>query len=249
MSRENLVNTDIPLGLYGKLPNYGDFIHRNLPAKFITTWDEWLQLFVASSKEQIGEHWLDIYLTSPIWRFVLSAGVVDENHWAGIVLPSVDQVGRYYPFSIAVPLKNDINPLEFISSNGRWFAHIEELALQALDGQFSLEELLAQADHQNFMVPMAYRKTGQQLVSTSQHTNFQFAEELPMNVYAHMLDSLFNSTLNSYSVWSTTGSENISPCLFSVQGLPPAHQLPAMMDGNWSHWGWPQTYVAKENLT
>jgi type VI secretion system protein ImpM len=245
MSRENLVNTEIPLGLYGKLPSYGDFVHRNLPAKFITTWDEWLQLFIASSKEQMGDSWLDIYLTSPIWRFVLSAGVVDENHWAGIVLPSVDQVGRYYPFSIAIPLSNDINPLEFISSNGRWFAHIEELALQALDGQCSLEELLEKANHQAAMVPMAYRKTGQQLTSANLHINFQFEEELPMNVYAHLLDSLFTSTLNSYSVWSTTGSENIRPCLFSVQGMPSANQLPAMMDGNWAHWGWPQTYVAK----
>lgn len=239
------MNTDIPLGLYGKLPSYGDFVHRNLPAKFITSWDEWLQLFVASSKEQIGEPWLDIYLTSPIWRFVLSAGVVDENHWAGIVLPSVDQVGRYYPFTIAIPLNNDINPLEFMSTNGRWFAHIEELALQALDGQFSLEELLEQANHQAAMVPMAYLKTGQQLATSSQHIDFQFEEELPMNVYAHLLDSLFSSTLNSYSVWSTTGSENISPCLFTVQGLPPASQLPAMIDGNWAHWGWPKTYIAK----
>jgi len=239
------MNKEIPLGLYGKLPSYGDFVHRNLPAKFITEWDEWLQLYIASSKEQMGENWLDIYLTSPIWRFVLSAGTVDENHWAGIVLPSVDQVGRYYPFSIAIPLSNEINPLEFISTNGRWFAHIEELALQALDGQCSLEELLAQANHQVTMVPMAYRKTGQQLSMASQHIKFQFEEELPSNVYAHLLDSLLTSVVNSYSVWSTTGSENISPCLFNVQGMPSANQLPAMMDGNWAHWGWPQTYVAK----
>lgn len=245
MPRENIVNAEIPLGLYGKLPGYGDFVHRNLPAKFITPWDEWLQLFVSSSNEYIGEPWLDIYLTSPIWRFVLSAGIVDENNWAGIVLPSVDQVGRYYPFTIAIPLNNDINPLEFMSTNGRWFAHLEELALQALDGQLSLETLLEQANHEAVIVPMAYKKTGQQLTTASQHIDFQFEEELPMNVYAHLLDSLYTSTLNSYSVWSTSGSENIAPCLFTVQGLPAANQLPAMIDGNWAHWGWPKTYVTK----
>ncbi|WP_170252849.1 type VI secretion system-associated protein TagF [Colwellia echini] len=238
------MKVEIPLGLYGKLPSYGDFIHRNLPTKFLTTWDEWLQLFVASSKEQIGEHWLDIYLTSPIWRFVLSSGVIDENNWAGIVLPSVDQVGRYYPFTLVVPLPNNVNPLEFMSTNSRWFAHLEELALQALDGQFTLEELLEQANHQDLMVPMAYKKTGQQLTTSSQHIDLSFAEELPMTVYAHLLDSVLTSSLNSYSVWSTSGSENISPCLFNVQGLPPASQLPAMMDGNWAHWGWPKTYIA-----
>jgi len=245
MPREDLVNSDIPLGLYGKLPSYGDFIHRNLPGKFLNNWDEWLQTFVASSQEQMGEPWLDIYLTSPIWRFVLSAGTMDENHWAGIVLPSVDQVGRYYPFSIIIPLGNQLNPLEFMSTNGRWFAHLEELALQALDGQCSLEELLENAQHESTMVPMAYQKTGQQLTNTNQHINFQFEEELPMNVYAHMLDSVLTSTLNSYSVWSTIGSENIPPCLFTTQGMPSAQQLPAMIDGNWAHWGWPQTYAAK----
>jgi len=50
-------------------------------------------LYVASSKEQMGDEWLDTYLTSPIWRFVLSSGVIDTQHWAGIMLPSVDQVG------------------------------------------------------------------------------------------------------------------------------------------------------------
>lgn len=239
------MNAEIPLGLYGKLPSYGDFIHRNLPGNFLTAWDEWLQLFVASSKEQMGDSWLDIYLTSPIWRFVLSAGIVDENHWAGIVLPSVDQVGRYYPFSIAIPISNSLNPLEFMSTNGRWFAHIEELALRALDGQCSLEELLEQADHEAKIVPMAYGKTGQQLHSANQHINFQFEEELPMNVYGHLLDSFLTSTLNTYSVWSTIGSENIAPCLFTSQGMPSAQQLPAMIDGNWAHWGWPQTYAAK----
>lgn len=245
MPRENIVNSDIPLGLFGKLPSYGDFVHRNLPAKFLTPWDEWLQLYVASSNEYIGEQWLDIYLTSPIWRFTLSAGVIDENNWAGIVLPSVDQVGRYYPFTIAIPLSNDINPLEFISTSGRWFSHLEELALQALDGQLSLEDILEQTNHETLLVPMAYTKTGQALSSASQHINFQFAEELPMNVYGHLLDSLYSSTMGSYSVWSTGGSENIPPCLFTVQGLPAANQLPAMIDGNWAHWGWPQTYVAK----
>ncbi|MCP4321115.1 MAG: type VI secretion system-associated protein TagF [Alteromonadales bacterium] len=233
------------LGLYGKLPGYGDFIHRNLPAKFINTWDEWLQQFVSGSQEQMGEHWLDVYLTSPIWRFVLSAGIIDENHWAGIVLPSVDQVGRYYPFSIAIPLPASVNPLEFISANNHWFEQIEDLALRALDGQLSLDELVAMTEHQKTMLPMAYRKTGHQLQNNcSQQISFQFAEELPMNVYAHLLDSLLTTNMGAYSVWSTTGSENVAPCLVNTKGLPNSSQIPAMMDGNWSHWGWPQPYTA-----
>jgi type VI secretion system protein ImpM len=239
------MNNELGLGLYGKLPGYGDFVHRNLPNKFITTWDEWLQQFVSGSQEKMGEHWLDVYLTSPIWRFVLSAGIIDEHHWAGIVLPSVDQVGRYYPFSIVIPLPASINPFEFIATNNCWFDQIEELALRALDDQISLDELVTMTEHQKSILPMAYRKTGQQVNHNHcQQINFQFEEELPSNVYAHLLDSLLTSNMGTYSVWATSGSVNIAPCLVNTKGLPNSSQIPAMLDGNWAHWGWPQPYTA-----
>lgn len=240
------MNSVQSLGVYGKLPSYGDFVHRNLPAKFINVWDEWLQQFVAGSQERIGEQWLDIYLTSPIWRFALSSGIVDENHWVGIVLPSVDQVGRYYPFSIAIPVSAEANPLEFISVNSRWFEQLEELALLALGGEITLDELVAQTELQQSLFSMAYRKTGQQGVGHDQQITFQFSEELPSNVYAHILDNLLTQNMNCYSVWSTSGSENIAPCLVTTQGLPSTNQIPAMMDGHWAHWGWPQPYTSNQ---
>ncbi|WP_157822394.1 type VI secretion system-associated protein TagF [Psychromonas sp. Urea-02u-13] len=241
------MNNEQTLGVYGKLPSHGDFVHRNLPTKFISTWDEWLQQFVSGSQEKMGEHWLDVYLTSPIWRFVLSDGIIDENHWAGIVLPSVDQVGRYYPFSMVIPLSSTINPFEFLSANSYWFEQIEELALRALDGQISLDELVVMTEHRKSMLPMAYRKTGQRISgNSSQQINLQFAEELPSNAYAHLLDSLLTSNMGAYSLWSTSGSENIAPCLVNTRGLPSSSQIPAMMDGNWAHWGWTQPYTAND---
>ena len=242
------MNKEIQLGLYGKLPGYGDFVHRNLPTHFLTAWDEWLQLYIAGSKEKMGEAWLDIYLTSPIWRFVLTAGVVDEFHWAGVVLPSVDQVGRYYPFSIVIPLPANINPLEFKDVNGEWFEHIEELALQALDGQLSLEELAEQHQHQQLLTGMNYRKTGQQNQSGMLKIDFSDGEQSTSHGYAHLLDSLLVSQQHSYSVWSTSGSENMKPCLFTVPGLPVVSHLSAMMDGHWAHWGWPQTYINNDSI-
>ena len=48
--------------------------------------------------------WLDGYLASPSWRFLLMPGVMDGQPWAGVLMPSVDRVGRYYPLTIARPL-------------------------------------------------------------------------------------------------------------------------------------------------
>ena len=121
------------IGLFGKLPAHGDFIQRNLSAGFINIWDEWLQHFVAGTQEQLGDTWLDIYLTSPLWRFILSHGVIDENIWAGVMIPSVDRVGRYYPFTIVRKLPQNTNPFEFIQMQTAWFKKIETLALDALD--------------------------------------------------------------------------------------------------------------------
>lgn len=236
------MDTDFQPGVYGKLPMHGDFIHRNLPSTFISSWDEWLQLYIAGSKEKMGEEWLDIYLTSPIWRFVLSAGVIDVNHWAGIMLPSVDQVGRYYPFSIVMPVASNLNPLEYISLHVEWFERLEDLALQALENEVLVDDLVDEINSIELKFSPGYAKTGQMMEANAVQINMEFEEQLPMSVYPFMLDSILSKSMNSYSVWTTRGSERISPCVFSVQGLPSVSNIPAMMDGQWSYWGWPQTY-------
>ncbi|MBL1262037.1 MAG: type VI secretion system-associated protein TagF [Thiotrichaceae bacterium] len=229
-------------GLYGKLPMHGDFIHRNLPTSFLTPWDEWLQCYIAGAREQIGDEWLNIYLTSPIWRFALSAGVIDQHHWAGIILPSVDQVGRYYPFSIARQLPPGINPLEFMSSNTSWFEGIEELALQTLDEQHQVDELIEEIDAIENGVPFNYHKSVQNIESDSIQINMT-ADDASSDIADRcLLDSLLTTTHNSYSVWRTQGSELITPCLLATQGLPSIDKIPAMIDGQWADSGWAQPY-------
>ena len=92
------------VGFYGKLPMVGDFVSRRLPNDFISSWDSWLQSAIAASREELGDDWLKNYLTSPIWRFLLSPGLCGNQAVAGIMMPSVDRVGRYYPLTVAVQI-------------------------------------------------------------------------------------------------------------------------------------------------
>ena len=69
------------IGLYGKLPAHGDFVERHLSSDFVMVWDDWLQRSLATSQEQMGRSWLEVYLSGPIWRFVLSPGIVDGQVW------------------------------------------------------------------------------------------------------------------------------------------------------------------------
>ena len=85
---------------YGKLPARGDFLTRSLSREFINRWDDWLQSGMNASRQALGEAWLDTYLTSPLWRFVLPAGICGNTAFAGVLMPSMDKVGRYFPMTV-----------------------------------------------------------------------------------------------------------------------------------------------------
>ncbi len=91
-------------GWYGKIPGTGDFIARRMPSSFSEAWDRWLQAAIAGSRDRLGGRWRDTFLSMPIWRFVLSPGMLTQNAWAGIMVPSVDAVGRYFPLAVASAL-------------------------------------------------------------------------------------------------------------------------------------------------
>ena len=126
-------------GFYGKLPSLGDFVTRELPRDFLDPWDEWLQQSIATSKSELGDSWLSTYLHSPIWRFVIVPEVCGATGWAGILMPSVDKVGRYFPLTIAAPLDPKINVLSVFNVAGDWFERVEQLARSALDDDFDLD--------------------------------------------------------------------------------------------------------------
>ena len=85
-------------GWYGKLPGLGDFAARRLDKAMVSVWDGWLQDGLQALRQQPG--WLDAYLQSPVWCFALGAGVLGPQRWLGVMMPSVDAVGRYFPLAI-----------------------------------------------------------------------------------------------------------------------------------------------------
>lgn len=232
-------------GVYGKLPAHGDFIYRDLPSHFINVWDQWLQGYVGSSKEQLGEGWLDAYLVSPIWRFAFSEGAVDGNAWAGIMLPSVDRVGRYFPFSVATRLSPNANPAEFLCNRPNWYQTMEDGALRALDGELLLDALVEELNDSQPMKKDHYMRS-QRIESPSRMlVKLKNSEQSPASVLPFMLDACLQQTLQTYSVWSTQGSDTIDPCVFVSKGLPSQGGIAAMLDGNWDAWKWQQPFSLK----
>jgi type VI secretion system protein ImpM len=128
-------------GWYGKLPYLGDFASRRLPEEFIQTWDLWLQEVLHATRASLGQAWLDRYLTMPIWRFVLLPGLAGPSGWAGVLMPSVDRVGRQFPLTLAAALSSDAAAAHAVFQGAGWFASLEEAALGVLDPTHSPDDL------------------------------------------------------------------------------------------------------------
>lgn len=130
-------------GWHGKLPTIGDFASRRLDADFIRVWDEWLSAGLAQLKAESGDGWLESYLTSPPWRFVLTPNFLPapmhREIWAGVVMPSVDRVGRYYPLTIASKLPFLPGTTGVQAMLWSWLHRLEDLAVDALQDDWSID--------------------------------------------------------------------------------------------------------------
>ncbi|TSD57196.1 type VI secretion system-associated protein TagF [Variovorax sp. KBS0712] len=129
------VSGELP-GWFGKLPGMGDFAHRRLPEAFRSVWDPWLQRGLARLRDRHAD-WTSHYLEAPVWCFALGAQVVGERGWMGVLMPSVDGVGRYFPFTLAVELDEGVPGAlhgEALVAALRWWALGTQAVLEGLEG-------------------------------------------------------------------------------------------------------------------
>ncbi len=233
------------VGYHGKVPKHGDFVSRGLPNTFIGTWDVWLQEAIHTSRQQLGNNWLDYYLTSPLYRFVLSPGICGDLAWMGTMMPSVDKVGRYYPMTISLNNPAAVNPFVALQSNNSWFEQVELLILSCLNDDFNLENFyqsVCQLTPNTVSMP-----SDQSEPFTNQMNDLAFPTSLrqPLGsisslpeILPAILDRLLKDHCLAYSVWWTQGSDHVEPSLLICTGLPSFDGISAMFDGNWQQGGW-----------
>jgi type VI secretion system protein ImpM len=248
-------------GFYGKLPCKGDFLQRRVSQEFVDAWDAWLQQSLHVSRQQLQERWLDTYLTSPVWRFAIAAGVCGSGAYAGVMLPSVDRVGRYFPLTLVTQLSTEDCLLEVAGEAGRqWFESAEALALGALQahdldlaafdeqvmalGAPTVEPGASESAHLRELLqnsPFGQRP-GQYQVPLSSVTSLQRAA----NVFA---SRELERTLRPLALWWTDGSDLVAPCWLCGRGLPSAAGFAAMLAGSWEGFGWESVGAALDPVT
>ncbi len=91
-------------------------MERRVPQAFLEVWDPWLQQCVHTSREVL------------------------QDAYAGVLAPSVDRVGRYFPLTVVTQIDVAACPLQFATQHTSWFDGLESLIVTALeDSNLSLE--------------------------------------------------------------------------------------------------------------
>lgn len=127
---------------FGKLPTLGDFASRRWPPSLLEAWDGWLASEIQAQQHRMGNAWVNAYLQSPTWRFVLPAhalGTAQQRPMAGVLMPSVDKVGRYFPLTVACWLDHLPTSAAQAQALCEWLQRSDDLAADALYEDWSLD--------------------------------------------------------------------------------------------------------------
>ena len=223
-------------GFFGKLPARGDFVGRRLDQAFRTDFDDWLQKSITTSKRQLGAAWMPAYLNTPIWRFVLGPNLCGAVPSLGVMMPSVDKVGRYFPLVLGAQLPGCLSPGTVFQTARAWFDAAEQLILTTLDDDFDLEAFDAAV--LALGVP-AYTRAGGPEDRGRAALRLDLHETADMApTYARILDSVLMGNNVPFSLWWTQGSERVRPSVLLSPGMPAPPNFAAFLDGQWDEWGW-----------
>lgn len=211
-------------GYFGKVPSHGDFISRRLGEDVIEPLDRWLREGLATSREQLGQAWLDYYLNGPIWRFALSADLLGPQPLAGVLMPSVDKVGRYFPLCIALALPAAAAPFQIAAGAGDWFRKAEDLALGSLEEPFDLEAFDQAVEGLGTPALEVGTASGlQQSFPVGTRACVQaLADETSGEIQNLLADRLAATSLGRFGYWCTEGSINVPAMARVMSGLPAA---------------------------
>jgi type VI secretion system protein ImpM len=196
------------VGYFGKMPKAGDFVSRNVDSAVKDGFDRWLQESLSESRTQMKEAWLGAFLTAPIWRFLLLGQFGGSRAVLGVMIPSVDKVGRYFPLAILIEFSELELDEDVMTTCDAILHEFEDLLLGALTEEID-------QDFFDYQIGLAARKYGDKAVDLTNNpasARFQGAEGLAQRLGD--LQSLGGS------VWWTEGSDSRRADLLLYRGMP-----------------------------
>ena len=218
-------------GAYGKMPAVGDFFRLHPPPGFVTPWDAWVQSMLLTASEALGEAFDEAFMSAPIWRFTLAAGLAGPAPALGVLMPSVDRVGRRFPLTLVVALEAEADPAASHFRAGATFAALEDLALDMLEDGVGKPDLEARlADLAPPGTPAGPRL--HQFGTTMSVTLGPGSEA--SGLAGALASGLLAGRVAQPSMWSTE-VEGV-PRLMVTEGLPGAREMVALISLDAAPW-------------
>ncbi|MEO8240864.1 MAG: type VI secretion system-associated protein TagF [bacterium] len=185
-------------GAFGKMPALGDFFRLGVPPDFVPPWDAWLQAILLSTGQALGDRFEECYMSAPIWRFALPPGVAGNQGALGVLMPSVDRVGRRFPLTLMVQTGYEEQAaLRNLMWQDKVLAALEQLALEALDDmpRDTLGDRLTQMALRPMGLPSRILTSGSSLVLSGEEPDL-FCADLALD--------LAGGHLHRACAWATT---------------------------------------------
>ncbi len=132
------------IGVYGKLPTHADFVTHNIESCVTEPLYDWIQRRTYEAREEMGKaEWLSAYLVSSPWRFVIPISENNRRLLLGVMIPSVDKVGRYFPLILAASIDDfdaNVSWLFGLSGNSL-YSFMEQAGISALQQRWDISTL------------------------------------------------------------------------------------------------------------
>ena len=219
-------------GWFGKIAGLGDFARRRLPEHVAQALDDWLAQAIASSRATLGDRWQDLYLTSPLWRFALAPECIDASWWFGVLMPSCDNVGRYFPLIVVQSSREAPATLAALANLEAWFAVVGDAALGTLQAGGSLERFEASLSRLALIPGPAGP-----LVRIAELDDRTRQEVMLADGLAGLLQGFVASTIlhaaRGRSFWWPLRPDAATTSLSITTGLPDGDSFVRMIEGTW----------------
>lgn len=236
------------VGLYGKLPSHGDFLRRRVSDAFVDAWDAWLRECLVASRSALGERWLDVYLTSPAWRFVCAPGTCGPVPVVGLMAPSVDRVGRYFPLTLVSELPAYVSLVAATTAAASFFDRAERLVIETLAAEHvdfeSFDERVITLGEELGSVsipPRVVLDPAAAALLNGDAPTWQIpigSSEQLATVFEQLLSLRLSTMYHPLVLWWTEGSALVDPSCLITKGLPHPGTFVALLDGLWAEHQW-----------
>jgi type VI secretion system protein ImpM len=219
-------------GLFGKLGAKRDFIALATPRSFLEAWEPWMQSSLSASRHQLGERWQQAFLTAPVWRFWLGAGICGTTA-VGAIMSSLDGMGRYYPLTLhaIADAGAPIAPPD-IETQDAWFGEAESFLLSTLAHDAAFDDISERLD--GLAIPRTLSRVtfGRNIVTLGDDMAAMATGGADFTTPMSALRAARPEVYAAASFWWTAGGGDFPALALSCRGLPDPYRYSTLLTGD-----------------